>query len=185
MGANYNSPVKPYGKRLAVEGEGMTDVERDQELAKLQKIGNSWQVLGKRFEVEKQMHNTHQKQFDAMGAGVQAATSLVNANTTWNNYQTAVADNRISRSQKNVAIKSIAIEVERHNVELEKKKASLEKSKMDLEQALTANSQQRLSIEADRELALIVGNPVEVTLPTFISNLSGLLKPVEDIQFDG
>lgn len=183
LGSNYQSPIKPFAKKLTVPGEGITDKQRDLELAKLQNIGNKWQVIGKRFEVEKQMHNAHQKQFDAMGAGVQAATSLVNASTTWNKYQTAVANNRISGSEKNVAIKSIPIEIERHNVELEKKKAALDKAKLDLEQSLTANAQQRLSIETDRELAFIVGNPVKIALPTFMQNLTGLLQPVEDIAY--
>ncbi len=184
LGANYQSPVKPFAKRLAVPSEGITDKQRDLELAKLQKIGNKWQVLGKHFEVEKQMHNAHQKQYDAMGAAVQTGTSLVNAATTWNKYQVAVANNRISRSEKNTAIRSIEVEVERHGIDLEKKKAALDKAKLELEQAIRSNAQTRLSMDADRELALIVGNPVEVTLPTFMQNLSGLLQPVQDIQFD-
>ncbi|MFN6572433.1 hypothetical protein [Dendronalium sp. ChiSLP03b] len=184
FGDNYYSPVKPFGRRLTVAGEGITDKERDQELAKLQNIGNAWQVVGKRFEVQKQMHNAHQKQFEAMGAGVLSATALTNASTTWNKYQVAVADNRVSRAEKNTAIKGVSIEVERLNVELEKKRAGLEKAKMDLEQALTGNAQQRLSIEADRELAMITGTSVTVTLPSFMQGLSGLLQPVEDIKFD-
>lgn len=184
FGDEYHSPVKPFGKRLSVAAEGITDKERDQQLAKLQNIGNAWQVAGKRFEVQKQMHNTHQKQFEAMGAGVQAATSLTNASTTWNKYQVAVANNRVSRAEKNTAIKGVAIEVERYSVELEKKRVNLDKAKMDLEQALTNNSQQRLSIEADRELAMITGTAVSVTLPSFMQGLSGLLQPVEDIKFD-
>jgi hypothetical protein len=82
LGDNYYSPVKPFGRRLAVAGVGITDKERDQQLAKLQNVGNAWLVQSKRFEVQKQMHNAHQKQFEAMGAGVQAATSLTNASTT-------------------------------------------------------------------------------------------------------
>ena len=184
FGDNYYSPVKPFGKRLTTLKEGITDKERDLQLAKLQNVGNAWQVAGKRFEVQKQMHNAHQKQFEAMGAGVTAATALTNASTTWNKYQVAVADNRVSRAEKNTAIKGVAIEVERFNVELEKKRASLEKAKMDLEQALTSNAQQKLSIEADRELAFITGTSVTVSLPTFMQGLSGLLQPVEDIKFD-
>ncbi|WP_375495311.1 hypothetical protein [uncultured Nostoc sp.] len=184
FGDNYYSPVKPFGRRLTVPGEGITDKERDQQLAKLQNVGNAWQVAGKRFEVQKQMHNAHQKQFEAMGAGVQAATALTNASTTWNKYQVAVADNRVSRAEKNTAIKGVAIEVERYSVELEKKQASLEKAKMDLEQALTGNAQQRLSIQADRELAMITGTAVEVSLSSFMQGLSGLLQPAEDIKFD-
>lgn len=184
FGDEYHSPVKPFGKRLSVAAEGITDKERDQQLAKLQNIGNSWQVAGKRFEVQKQMHNAHQKQFEAMGAGVQAATSLTNASTTWNKYQVAVADNRVSRAEKNTAIKGVAIEVERYNVELEKKRVNLDKAKMDLEQALTNNAGLRLSIQADRELAMITGTAVEVSLPSFMQGLSGLLQPAEDIKFD-
>lgn len=150
----------------------------------MQNVGNAWQVQGKRFEVQKQMHNAHQKQFEAMGAGVQAATSLTNASTTWNKYQVAVADNRVSRAEKNTAIKGVAIEVERYSVELEKKRVNLDKAKMDLEQALTSNAQQRLSIEADRELAMITGTAVSVTLPSFMQGLSGLLQPSVDIKFD-
>ena len=184
LGDNYYSPVKPFGRRLAVAGVGITDKERDLQLARLQNVDNAWQVQSKRFEVQKQMHNAHQKQFEAMGAGVQAATSLTNASTTWNKYQVTVADNRVSRAEKNTAIKGVAIEVERLNVELEKKRANLDKAKMDLEQALTSNGQQRLSIEADRELAMITGTAVTVTLPTFMQGLSGLLQPAEDIKFD-
>jgi len=184
FGDEYHSPVKPFGKRLSVAAEGITDKERDQQLAKLQNIGNSWQVAGKRFDVQKQMHNAHQKQFEAMGAGVQAATSLTNASTTWNKYQVAVADNRVSRAEKNTAIKGVAIEVERYNVELEKKRVNLDKAKMDLEQALTNNAGLRLSIQADRELAMITGTTVEVSLPSFMQGLSGLLQPAEDIKFD-
>ncbi|MEH2393849.1 MAG: hypothetical protein V7K21_20020 [Nostoc sp.] len=184
FGDNYYSPVRPFGKRLAVAGEGITNNERDIQLAKLQNVGNAWQVQSKRFEVQKQMHNAHQKQFEAMGAGVQAATALTNTSTTWNRYQVAVADNRVSRAEKNTAIKGVAIEVERYSVELEKKRSNLDKAKMDLEQALTSNGQQRLSIEADRELAMISGTAVTVTLPSFMQGLSGLLQPVEDIKFD-
>lgn len=184
LGDNYYSPVKPFGRRLAVAGVGITDKERDQQLAKLQNVGNAWLVQSKRFEVQKQMHNAHQKQFEAMGAGVQAATSLTNASTTWNKYQVAVADNRVSRAEKNTAIIGVAIEVERYSVELEKKRVNLDKAKMDLEQALTSNAQQRLSIQADKELAMITGTAVEVSLPSFMQGLSGLLQPVEDIKFD-
>lgn len=185
MGHNYYSPAKPHNKRLVIDGEGITDKEKEIQLAKLQKQGNAWEVMGKRFEVETKMHQTHGKQFTAMGAAVQAGTSLVQANTQWNNYQVAVADNRVSRSNKNTVIQSIAVEVERHQVELEKKKANLDKSKMELEQALVSNAQMKLDIEHDTVLAEIVGNSVDVKLPTFVSNLSGLLKSVEDIQFDG
>ncbi len=55
---------------------------------------------------------------------------------------------------------------------------------MDLEQVLTSNAGQRLSIQTDRELAMITGTAVEVTLPSFMQGLSGLLQPAEDIKFD-
>lgn len=185
MGGNYYSPVKPHQKALVIDAGGITNKEKEIQLAKLEKLGNAWEVTSKRFEVEAKMHQAHGKQFTAMGAAVQAATGLVQANTSWNNYQTAVADNRISRSNKNIAIQSIAIEVEKHNTELEKKKAALDKSKMELEAALISNGQMKLDLEHDKILAEIVGNPVDVKLPSFVSNLSGLLKPSEDIQFDG
>lgn len=185
MGHNYYSPTKPYQKKLVIPTGGITTKEKEIEIAKLDKQKNAWELVGKRAEVETTMHNAHGKTYQAMGAAVTAGTELVKANTTWNNYQATVADNRVSRSNKNVSIQGIAIAVEGHQVELEKKKANLDKSKMELEQLLTSNAQTRLDITHDTVLAEIVGNSVDVKLPTFVSNLSGLLQPTEDIQFDG
>jgi hypothetical protein len=180
FGANYQSPVKPFPMKLSVPVGGISDKERDLQLAKLQRIGNAWTVKGKEFDVEKQMHTTHQKQFDAMGAAVKASTSFVKASTDWHNYQGAVADNRVARSVKNHAIAAISVEVEKHSVELEKKRASLEKSKLDLEQSLIANVSQRMAIDDGKELAEIMGTSVTASLPRLVPQIMKAELQYED-----
>lgn len=180
FGANYQSPVKPFGMKLSVPSDGISDKERDQQLARLQRIQNSWAVKGKEFDVEKTMHGTHQKQFEAMGAAVKSSTAFVKASTDWHNYQGVVAENRVARSAKNHAIAAIPIEVEKHGVELEKKKAALEKSKLDLEQSLITNASQRMAIDDGAELREIMGTSVVATLPSIVPKLMKAELQYED-----
>lgn len=166
--------------KLAVPSGGISDKERDEQLAKLQRIQNSWQVKGKEFDVEKTMHGAHQKQFEAMGAAVSASSAFVKSSTQWHNYQGVVAENRVARSAKNYAIAAIPIEVEKHGVELEKKKAALQKSKLDLEQSLIANASQRMAIDDGVELREIMGTSVVATLPSIVPKLMKAELQYED-----
>jgi hypothetical protein len=174
FGVNYQNPTKPFAMKLAVPAGGISDKERDQQLARLQRIGNSWQVKAKEFDTAKLMHVAHSKQFDAMGAAVNASGSFVKASTAWHTYQGDVANNRVARSASNHAIATISVELERHSAELEKKKAVLEKSKFDLEQSLIANATQRQSIDDAQELAAILETSVSVQLPKLIPQI---MKP--------
>jgi hypothetical protein len=181
IGQNYQSPLKPFAGRLSIPDSGLTTHEKNLRIAKLTNLQNAWEVESKKFQVEQSMHNAHAAQYSAMGAAVKAGASLVKSGTEWNKYQTAVADNRVSRSEKNHAIATIPIELEKHSVELEKKKAALAKAKLDLEQALTSNSQQRLQMECDRQIDVIAGTRVTVTLPEFVNSV----LPSGDITYDG
>ena len=180
FGANYQNPIKPYPIKLAVPFGGISDKERDLAIAKLQRIGNSWQVKAKEFDTEKLMHTAHQKQFDSMGAAVKAGSAFVKASTDWHTYQGDLANNRIARSGANYAVAAISVEVEKHSLELEKKRASLEKSKLDLEQSLVANATQRQTIDDGQELAAILETSVTVELPKMVPQLMKAQLHYED-----
>lgn len=180
VGANYQNPTKPYSMKLAVPIGGISDRERDIAIAKLQRIGNAWAVKGKEFDVEKTMHQTHQKQFDSMGAAVKAASSFVKSSTDWHIYQGDLANNRIARSNANHAVAAISVEVEKHSVELEKKRAALQKSKFDLEQSLIANATQRQAIDDGQDLAAILETNLTVELPKMVPQLMKAQLQYED-----
>lgn len=171
FGVNYQNPTKPFAMKLAVPSGGISDKDRDIALARLQRIGNSWQVKAKEFDTEKLMHGAHQKQFDAMGAAVKASSAFVRASSDWHIYQSDIANNRIARSSANHAIASISVELEKHSAELEKKRASLQKAKLDLEQSLIANVTQRQAIDDGQELAAILETNVSVELPKLIPQI--------------
>lgn len=171
FGGNYQNPAKPFSMKLAVPAGGISDKDRDIALARLQRIGNSWQVKAKEFDTEKLMHSAHQKQFDAMGAAVKASSAFVKASSDWHAYQGDIANNRIARSSANHAIASISVELEKHSAELEKKRAALQKTKLDLEQSLITNATQRQAIDDGQELASILETNVSVELPKLIPQI--------------
>jgi hypothetical protein len=184
-GVNYTNPPKPTGQILTVAPSGISDKEKNRRVAMLGRIKNAWEVKSKEAEVAKTMHDAHGKHYQAMGAAVNAGASLVQAGTNWNRYQVAVADNRVSRAEKNAAIAAIPYEIERVSAELEKKKQALIKSETELQSAMLSNSNSRQDLIESEELSRLAGYVVTPTIPGFMKDLSGLLNPAGDISYDG
>lgn len=185
-GLNYTHPPKPSAAITTIPATGISDKERNKRLATLTRLKNAWEVEGKQAEVSKAMHDAHGKQYQAMGAAVNAGASLVQASITWNKYQVAVVDNRISRAEKNAAIASIPYEIERVSIELEKKKQALDKAELELSQMMLSNDNSRQDLRENQELSVMQGYLATPTVTNFMKDLSGLLSPaVGDIPYDG
>ncbi|QSJ14167.1 hypothetical protein JYQ62_19720 [Nostoc sp. UHCC 0702] len=181
-GDNYTNPAKPQNQRLSVPPNGMTTQDKDVIVARYKNIGNSWDVLAAEQETLKKKHTAHQKLFEAGQAQITAATALTKASTTWNKFQGAVAENRISRNEARTAIASIPVEIERQNIELEKKRENLTKAKMELEELMTANQVKRQGLDHQEVIRRIDGIEVRVTLPDLMQNISSLIPPKRELN---
>jgi hypothetical protein len=181
VGENYTNPLKPQNRALTVSPEGITGQDKDKQIARYKNIGNAWEVLAAEQETLKKKHNAHQKLFEAGQAAVAAGTALTKASTTWNKYQEAVAENRITRNAARNAIAAIPIEIERQNIELEKKRENLTKAKMELEELMTSNQVKRQDLDHQAILREIDGIEVQVRLPDLMQNISGLLPPTPEL----
>jgi len=180
-GDNYASPAKPTSTRLSVAPAGITSQEKDIKIAQYKNIGNAWEVLAAEQDTLKKKHVAHQKLFEAGQAQVMAATALTKASTTWNKYQTAVAENRISRNEAKNAIAAMPIEIERQNVELQKKRENLNKARMELEELMTSNQVKRIDLNHQTVLRQLDGIEVQVALPDLMQNISGLIPPSPEL----
>jgi hypothetical protein len=183
-GITYANPPKPSAAIIKIPTSGISDKDRNKQLAILGRMKNAWEVEGKKAEVKKTMHDAHGKNYQAMGAAVNAGAALVQASTTWNKYQVAVVDNRISRAEKNAAISSIPYEVERISAELEKKKQALTKAELELQNAMLINSNGRQDLIESEELSRLAGYVVTPTVAGFMGNLAALLTPGGDIRYE-
>ncbi|MFN6460817.1 MAG: hypothetical protein RMZ41_003090 [Nostoc sp. DedVER02] len=178
-GDNYTNPARPQNRSLTVSPGGVTSQEKDLQIARYKNIGNAWDTLAAEQETLKKKHVAHQKLFEAGQAQVAAGTALTKASTSWNKFQSAVAENRISRNEARTAIAAIPIEIERQNVELEKKRENLIKSRMELEELITANKVKRVDLTHQTVLRQLDGIEVQVRLPDLMQNISGLIPPAE------
>lgn len=180
-GDNYTNPTKPQNQRLSVAPGGMTSQEKDLQIARYKNIGNAWDVLAAEQDTLKKKHNAHQKLFEAGQAQITAATALTKSSTTWNKYQSAVAENRVSRNEARNAIASIPVEIERQNIELEKKRQNLEKARMELEELIISNKVKQEDMTHQAVLRQLDGIEVKATLPDLMQNISGLLPPTPEL----
>ncbi|ABA24697.1 hypothetical protein Ava_D0032 [Trichormus variabilis ATCC 29413] len=180
-GDNYTNPAKPQNQRLSVSPGGVTSQEKDIQIARYKNIGNAWDVLAAEQDTLKKKHVAHQKLFEAGQAQITAATALTKSSTTWNKFQSAVAEHRISRNEARVAIAAMPIEIERQNVELEKKRENLTKAKMELEELMISNKVKREDLSHQTVLRQLDGIEVQVALPDLMQNISGLLPPTPEL----
>lgn len=180
-GDNYTNPSKPQNQRLSVTPGGVTSQEKDIQIARYKNIGNAWDVLAAEQDTLKKKHNAHQKLFEAGQAQITAATALTKSSTTWNKYQSAVAENRVSRNEARNAIASIPVEIERQNIELEKKRQNLEKARMELEELIISNKVKQEDMTHQAVLRQLDGIEVKATLPDLMQNISGLLPPTPEL----
>ncbi len=181
IGNNYSNPSKPQNRSLTVSPGGMTSQEKDLQIARYKNIGNAWDAIAAEQEVHKKKHVAHQKLFEAGQAQVAAATALTKASTSWNKFQGAVAENRISRNEARNAITSIPVEIERQNIELQKKRENLTKAKIELEELMISNSVSRQDLSHQTVLRQLDGIEVQVSLPDLMQNISGLIPPVTEL----
>jgi hypothetical protein len=179
VGDNYTNPAKPQNTSLTVSPGGMTSQDKDLKIARYKNIGNAWDAIAAEQETLKKKHVAHQKLFEAGQAQVAAGTALTKASTSWNKFQSAVAENRISRNEARTAIAAIPVEIERQNVELEKKRENLVKSRMELEELIAANKVKRVDLTHQTVLRQLDGIEVQVRLPDLMQNISGLIPPAE------
>lgn len=183
-GITYANPPKPSATIIKIPTSGITDKDKNMQMAHLTRLKNAWEVEGKKAEVKKVMHDAHGKQYQAMSAAVNAGATFVQANTAWNKYQVGVVDNRISRAEKNAAIASIPYEVERVSAELEKKKQALIKAETELQSAMLVNSNARQDLIESEQLSRLAGYVVTPTVPGFMGTISALLTPGADIRYE-
>jgi hypothetical protein len=183
-GINYTNPARPRNEKLAIPAQGISDRDKKMQLATLQRLQNAWEVVGKKAEVEKTMHGAHSKSFQAQEAAVQAGTSLVKAGTTWNKFQVAITDNRISRAEKNAAISGMEVEIKKIGAELDKKREALEKSEMELQQAILENSNKRQDLQESKILAHMEGYAVVPQLESFTRSIKSLTSTTPDLIYE-
>lgn len=183
-GRVYANPPRPTSAIIKIPTSGISDKEKNMQVAHLTRVKNAWEVEGKKAEVEITMHNAHGKKFQAMGAAVQASTSLINANTAWSNRQEAIVKNRVAKASANGAIAGLPYEVEIISAELEKKKQNLIKAETELQQAMLSNSNARQDLIENEQLSRLAGYVVTPTVPGFMGTISALLTPSTDITFE-
>lgn len=162
-GGDYSSPGRPTPIKLTVSQDGINTREAQTRIQKLTNIKNEWDVIGAEADVRKSMNVAHQKTYEAMGSEISAAAAFVGASTAYYGWETAVARNQIAEGERNLAVASVPIELNRQATELQRIVLTAEQT------ALEANRLQD-DVNHVRVMNALNGYNTDITIPVAIYN---------------
>ena len=155
--ADYTTAKEPSSVSLSIPEGGLTKGQAFAQITKLDNQANAWRVVTAEANVELQRANAHKTTYNAVKAGISAATSFVGARTEFHRYTKALVDEQTALSDAQTAQLLLPLHLQKNQIAVEKAQFEVNKLKLEI-QALSGNADYTAAMEGLKKTESLPGS---------------------------